>query len=405
MSSSESTESGNAEAEVPPKEEKVTQWTNLGNLLDFISISEAIQINNDEFVIATGMMPKNYVFLDKKSDSYKQELEKLYKSKKCGVWSYNVVNKKWSYIIHYNTQIISIVDRKPEIVYNQNKSELIVYSEYPYCLFGININNHNHIIYDKYGGALHPDSDSDPKMQFVNDSLHVISNFKSSDSNINQHCQHVSYDFNTKKKIVIHEFTDQYSNIMGFSFIYLKKKKKLIIIGGYDLRKDMYIFDIKLNKWNKINDILPKYTLVTSFSCMVTQDDKYIIIMNSLDTDGDYEPIIYVINIDNKQCKFSKIKSPISYQKHNESTRSILIDESMSTNGLNYSNNMDLFINQYCKQLGMDYNIPYDIISTIKKMYTKEVIHLLEQDFFDVSNTNHWCINFDHILGVMFNAM
>ena len=73
---------------------------------------------------------------------------------------------------------------------------------------------------------------------------------------------------------------------------------------------------------------------------------------------------------------------------------SILTDESLSTNGLNYKNNMQLFINGLLRKLSISLNIPLDIVSILKKMYTKEIIHLLAFSGRD----KHFCINLEDIL-------
>ena len=77
------------------------------------------------------------------------------------------------------------------------------------------------------------------------------------------------------------------------------------------------------------------------------------------------------------------------------------MDESLSTNGLNYKSKMDLFICGYLKKLSIYLSIPLDVISIIKKMYSKETIHLLKAQGgckTKKNNTSHYCISLEDIL-------
>ena len=67
------------------------------------------------------------------------------------------------------------------------------------------------------------------------------------------HNRHFILDINNKKEIYSHQFTD-YRGVVGFNFIHLKKRKKLLYMGGsdYDRRETIdgiiNIFDLNTYK-------------------------------------------------------------------------------------------------------------------------------------------------------------
>ena len=91
------------------------------------------------------------------------------------------------------------------------------------------------------------------------------------------------------------------------------------------------------------------------------------------------------------EWKQSKISTPFK----SENPPSILIN---ITNSLNDVNNMDLFINGYLKNEGIDdLYIPVDIMNIIKKMIVDQSFHILKHDYQNVDKTNHYCIDFDKL--------
>ena len=69
----------------------------------------------------------------------------------------------------------------------------------------------------------------------------------------------------------------------------------------------------------------------------------------------------------------------------------------MSTYGLCYKNNMDLFINGMIRQIKLNLYIPVDIISIFKQMYSKQTIHLLKGNTKDINQSHHFVIDFDYV--------
>ena len=204
--------------------------------------------------------------------------------------------------------------------------------------------------------------------------------------------KHIIWDLNKNNENIIDTGSD-YKRLSGFGMIHLKKRNKFMLFGGrysfFTPNNDIRMFDLNTFKWNKLDN--SKFTQNLSFfECIFTDDEKYLIILNGL---GDYKLVndIYILDFDTMIWKKSDIKTPLS----NIGTRSILIDESLSSNGLNYGNNMELFINGLLTKYSIELHIPTDIISILKKMYSKEVIHLLE---YTKNDSNHYCIDFEHVL-------
>lgn len=101
---------------------------------------------------------------------------------------------------------------------------------------------------------------------------------------------------------------------------------------------------------------------------------------------------IYILDLDDMQWKQSRTESLFDDCK----TTSILIDESSSSDGLNNANNMDLFIGGLVRRFKLKF-VPRDIISIIKKMYSKEIIHLLKYHDYRASLTAHCMISFEQV--------
>lgn len=226
-------------------------WTNRGNLNFNFAIRNPIQVNNNEFVVATA-------FCD--IDFYQQ-----------GIWAYNINKKSWKYVLKYDKTIVGKRLQTPEIAYNPNKCELYLYSVEPCVFFGINLLNQQHTIYENKQKF----TMWDPPMVFAENCLHFIGQSKNC-SNV----QHLSFDFVKKDWSIIHTFKDRNQDWDGFNLIYLKQRNKLMLLGGRDGMDSypldsIYTFDFNTCKWIQHNRLtLPRR--LYSFSCMVSADEKYL---------------------------------------------------------------------------------------------------------------------------------
>ena len=345
------------------------EWTKLGSLLDQVRISEPVAINNDEFVVATSM------------SSYPHATYKF-----PGIWLYNIHNNTWKHIITYNKKIMNQIF-KPRICYDQNNDQLYMYSETKFMLISMNLKSKEYNIINT-NDKLNMQTFA-PTMIFLNNIIHMTVRLNDSEC-----LQHVEWDTSTNNTKIIHNFIEL-KDLGLCGFIHLKNRNQLMLIGGTDgygrIFDDIYVFDMNKYKWNKLEDIKLPETLYDCL-CMVSSNEKYLIVINGRNGDRAVNKI-YILDLDIMKWKQCTILTP-----QNRRTKAILIDESLSINGLNNDNNMDLFINGLLRNLSIELYIPLDIISIFKIMYSKEIIHLLVWDTKNVKNSSHFSIDLDKVL-------
>ena len=160
-------------------------------------------------------------------------------------------------------------------MYDENKCQLylfIIYEHQPRLFFGLNMLNPQYNRYNQYKCYNDQQDEQDQQdtenlqiadrdMLLIDDCIHFIGTDLINDANDSDYSDdsdytnfkvlHVCWDFNKNNLKIVHQFND-YNNLYGFSFIRLKKRNKLMLIGGYDTDyttglDDINIFDLNTN--------------------------------------------------------------------------------------------------------------------------------------------------------------
>ena len=192
-----------------------------------------------------------------------------------------------------------------------------------------------------------------------------------------------------KYDIVLQHNLIDYHKLDESGFIHLKKRNKLLLIGGFNKIKytasdDINIFDLDSFKWNLLNTIgMPRK--LSDHQCILSNDEKYLIVMNGHNGNFRFNNNnIYILNLDIMKWKTSTIKTPFTGQF----TQSMLFSSSMSMN------RMYLLIDGLLRKYSINnVNIPSDIISIINKMHLNTNIHL-----FNSTSHNHYYIDVKLVL-------
>eukprot|EP01084_Bolivina_argentea_P101544 182034_1 len=177
-------------------------------------------------------------------------------------------------------------------------------------------------------------------------------------------------------------FEEQYNFNTSWSGLYRCEvlqisSKNVLCLGGYyichgsGLSDSIFSYDIASNKWIKLSQTLPEG--VSSFGCVVSKGNKYMIILGGYDRD-----IIHVLDLKMMIFRQISIRTPSKgyftainmYDKNNEDLLSFG------------------YIRKFCDNL----NIPFYLMKIVGKYYSNEWIYLME------NYGNHWKIKLDDIL-------
>lgn len=346
---------------------------------DKLEISNPIQIKRDELIVCTAT--KYYG-----SNGNDNALNP-------GVWGYNVNDNIWKCLNKYDKDIINVsIESSPIISYDQNKFELYIYSHYPSpILFSINLLTNQHSIYDKNRKLQFA---RQPSMLFVNDCIHFICGLNERDYG---NLQHIVWDFDSKNIKISHTFNDYSKFVQETSFVHLKKRNELMLLGGYggakNILDDISFCDLNTMKWNKSNHHVKFETKLYGYSCVVNKDEEYLICFNGNDENRVSTTSIYILDLNNMKWKKSEIDTPSPYR-----LKPILFHSSLCSYTFDVDT-INIFICGLLKKYKI-YNmkIPLDVVNIIEKMYSNEHVHLLQWDIINADKTNHFVIDFEKIL-------
>lgn len=378
------------------------------------TMSAPILMKDDEFVVALLKIPAEYRPKDENVDA-------------CGIWGYNFINKSWNYITKFDETIIVNSEVKfspPTLLKIPNTSSLYFYfvttGFRQYIFSSINLSNSEQRLidpgYNWYDRLSKKQKNKKrnkklqdkmiykvrtwgprPVMLCYNNRVHFVQRLEDE-----KDTKHFSWDCVNTHKIQYHHTFEGKAYFEGYTFLHLKTKNQFLLIGGWEndnIFDHVYFCNLKENKDDKKEEeedtfewyqekSLQKYKIDMSYyKCMLTSNEKKLIIM------GGKARNIYILDLDTLILTQSNIVGP-------DSGRVLYIDESLSSRyGLNNGNNMNLFINGYLRQLGIKLYMPVDMISTIKKMYAKETIHLLRYNASTFKpESGHYMISLDDIL-------
>ena len=182
-----------------------SKWKELEN--NRLNLSNAISINEYEFIIATNMVTLGSGY---------------------GIFGYNTKSECWKCVLEYPEKTVGKFS-SPRIAYNEWKKEVYIYGNAA-ILFGVNLQTNKVTVYDKSMPLKFS------QIVFVNDYIHFIGSY-----NWISNCQHIIWNCNKNQFKTVFHFQ---SNFRGFGFVHLEKQNKLMILGGAE------------NGWNESNAIL-----------------------------------------------------------------------------------------------------------------------------------------------------
>ena len=156
---------------------------------------------------------------------------------------------------------------------------------------------------------------------------------------------------------------------------------------------DILAYDITNDDWDIMKNV--KITLFNCDCIVVTNDERYLIILNSFKSesielvdvvdDPVYEIAIQIIDFENKSSGISIIKLPASWKT-----------EWMYAFLMNGCAKTDVIINGFVRQCWkqeISEELPSELISIIAEFYSDEFIHIMQQD-----NGNQWAISLEKLL-------
>ena len=136
-----------------------------------------------------------------------------------------------------------------------------------------------------------------------------------------------------------------------------------------------------------------------AYPCLLTKDEKYLIVMFGRDVNGDDSPFIYVLDFTTEKWYTSKVSIPnISGYTKSMLSNGILMDESKLID-------FNLFMYGYIRRLKLDLSysfVPRDLVSIISKMYIDEYIHMFQDKCYnldgDLVESSHFRIKLELVL-------
>ena len=223
-----------------------------------------------------------------------------------------------------------------------------------------------------------------PCTLFINDKYHVIGG-----SDNRYHL--VWNDNNFMNQFDVKHTFKCVKGIFHHRIIHVKSKNILLLFGGCDLLymydsgncrylDEIYRYFIDDDKWELLNDIkLPQK--MHSFGCVMTSDEKYIILFggevkrSSYSSDDQYIDTIYVMDTDTMKIKLSNIKCPSKSKYHGILMGDKIFDE--------------LLVSGFLRQQTKSNNatIPDEVMNLIVMWFSIDWIHLLQN-----KTSGHWKI-------------
>eukprot|EP01084_Bolivina_argentea_P194407 333549_1 len=208
----------------------------------------------------------------------------------------------------------------------------------------------------------------------INNTFHLIGGMRNT--------KHIT--FNNKLKTFsshLHYFKDFQTGFYGHCLAHIKRKNMeiLLLFGGtaaYDAKSldCIYKYDVLKMMWSKVETKLPKK--LSFISCVVPQNQKYVILFGGVENEYNYADSIYVYDIDNNKILESKIKCP-----NKQNTFGAVIQSDFS------NIQTELLIEGYLRNVFEVKNYPMDIVSVVKLLFNAEYVHLTQ-----VNKGTHWKI-------------
>eukprot|EP01084_Bolivina_argentea_P091570 164827_1 len=220
----------------------------------------------------------------------------------------------------------------------------------------------------------------------INNQFHIFNNNK-----------HMIWN-NTFNKFILQSNTPNDLNAWGCGIIHISSKKCLLKLGGMtDVMNDaidsIYCYDLINKIWTKLHLTLPKP--LKFVKCVLTNDEKYIIIMGGRTINSDLNKDIFVMNTMKMSIKKSKITLK---DEMFQSTFLIPAENDLHINILSNKTIDELLSHGFIRNTWEEKHfenimyIPYYLIQIITQYYNNEYLHVME------CKAKRWKIKLDDIL-------
>lgn len=347
------------------------KWTDLGQGIPFTHSNKLIQINKKEIVIYKDKIFYKY---DLMTGDLTEWIKPDFKDANMGSVSicYDDTNKRIfvlfdAYAQFYwpQTTRLAVIDTETK------KMDLII----------------NEISKSDFSHTFNP---SAIQLIYIDEHLHAISGTEHFIlKNEDKECK-----FELVEKLLT-SFGDSYSDF-GFSTLAMRSQHKIFVLGGrtyhyLSTHNSILCYNIRNNSWSELSIKLPKK--LSSFTCSVSFDERYIILIGGADKQYKYSRDIYVMDL--LLMKFMKctLDTP-EHEKTMGYFRSVIARDEMQENYVVFGYVRDCFKND---QAFASLRFPPDyIIRLILSWYIREYVHMFHLHTTKLSS--HWMISLDEML-------
>ena len=203
---------------------------------------------------------------------------------------------------------------------------------------------------------------------FINGHLHVIGG--------TNHRKHIIWTKNGalykfKKRHKFSKFKEFYRN---HGVVQIESKQMVLLMGGEDADgpvDDIVVYQYDKDKWLRPKLKLPKP--LSSFGCVVTMNEKYVIIIGGLKSNE-----IFILNLEKMEFSNCRLKLP-----HTGGCHCVLLQNQRS-NFLVYG-----YVRLLCRFFKFEYP-SMDILDVMSSCYSDQFIHILNREIVDRKERNYY---------------
>eukprot|EP01084_Bolivina_argentea_P251649 422125_1 len=291
-----------------------------------------------------------------------------------GIYKFNKYLNKWILFIQYPNNFVSTGHT---LCLNNITNELFLYGSEG-KLMKINLNTHEFIIITDL-----PSFGSYPPTIIISNNFHIICGSKNN--------KHLLWNNNTSKFQALHSFNKilnkSNNELYGQTLVYIPSQKALLLFGGGSsnlYRKWIWKYSLNNNSWGKIAMRLPYSFFKTA--CILTKDEKYIIMLGGGISDYGNLRYIHVMNLNTMLIQRSNVNLPTRNPVHVGLIKNMNIP--YLVNGF-----MKMFYNTCANEIYKRF--PLELIRCIMTWVGQEIwcIHVVDR-----ITSEHWKIGVNSIL-------
>ena len=292
---------------------------------------------------------------------------------------YNITENKWTDYLEYKAKSSTDFDMA---INNKDKTLIIYDFKGQLTTFNTKTDQTNMMIPDvpqKIG--------SDPRCVIIDNQLHIVHGYKNN--------KHYVLDIKSKQLQTTYEFTD-FENGHGLyehSLIHLKRKQKLLLLGGVpsnstEYNKTIWEYSIVDKIWKKL--AIKVCEPARYFGCVVTDDERYMIILGGRVQGYMTSDRIYILDLNLMVFRKCHVELPVT-----------TICGAVVVADDKYKN--ECVVCGFLRNIiGVDddsYFPSDDIVGLIMKWCLNEWIHVIgPSSRFEECESNHWKIKVSDIL-------